>query len=102
MNASAGVLQISLPLQDLESNPIPPYHLRVSSRARRMQIRVSPWRGIEVIVPKRHPRAEREAFIERNRDWMFRQWQEICREYDDAINILPPETIMLLAMDKTW
>ncbi|MEE8119032.1 MAG: SprT family zinc-dependent metalloprotease [Gammaproteobacteria bacterium] len=102
MNASAEALQISLPLQDLESNPIPPYHLRVSTRARRMQIRVSPWRGIEVIVPRRHPRAEREAFIERNRDWMFRQWQEICREYDDAINILPPETITLPAMDKTW
>ena len=102
MNASAEALQISLPLQDYDSNPIPPYRLRVSMRARRMQIRVSPWRGIEVIVPSRHAKAERDAFIERNRDWMFQQWQEICREYDDAVNIIPPDQVKLLAMDKTW
>lgn len=102
MSASADHLQFDLPLLDEEERPIPPYRERISGRARRMQIRVGPWRGIELILPKRHTRAEKEAFLHSNRDWMFQQWQEICADYEEALHVVPPAEIELIANGKHY
>ena len=47
---------VQLPLALDASLPSPPCRVRVSRRARRLQIEVTPFHGVEVIVPPRQSR----------------------------------------------
>lgn len=91
-------LQLPAPRFDRE----PPVRLRPSTRARHLQIKVSPWLGVEVIVPKRRSAREVEAFLAKHREWIRQAWQKLLREYPQAGALELPEVIELPFTGETW
>jgi predicted metal-dependent hydrolase len=87
------------PYQDL-----PRYSLRVSVRAKRMQLRVNHWGKVEVVVPRNVSIAHVAPFVHRHRKWLERALAQIQDVRDDppAANSLSPEKMSLLALGEDW
>lgn len=87
---------------DLLSPAEPVIHVRHSQRARRMQIRVSPWHGVEVVVPPRHSEKRVQRFVADNRVWIQDAWREIQAIYPEAGQTRLPTSVHLAALGKDW
>lgn len=94
--------QLTLALPEPPSDSQPPVRLRASTRARHLQIKVSPWQGVEVIVPKRRSARDVEAFLAQHREWISEAWKKLLREYPEAGALNLPETIALPFSGETW
>ena len=66
----------------------PGFVVRHSKRARRLSIKVYPRGRVEVIVPRRTPAREVQAFVDASRDW-------IRRSRDSFAQIVPREPFVL-------
>lgn len=97
-------MQLSLALRAMtaEDTDTPAWQIRPSRRARRLQIRVSPWQGVEVVVPPRTSVREVEKFVSTHRKWAARAWAGILREYPDAGSRIIPDSIELAAVNECW
>lgn len=91
-----------------QANPLalPPYQVRVSSRARHVSIRVSPRREIEVVIPVGYDASKVPALLEKRRSWLARHIQRLESE-ERAIATQPPQDacpqeINLSAINETW
>lgn len=73
---------------DDEPGSAPGFSVRQSKRARRLSIKVYPRGRVEVVVPRRTPARDVEAFVEANREWIERSRASFARE-------LPPEPFVL-------
>ena len=91
-------LKLASPVQAAE----PVVHLRASTRARHLQIKVSPWKGVEVIVPRRRSAREVEHFVAEHREWIARAWQKLLAEYPPAGSLQLPGEIFLPLFDASW
>lgn len=77
------------------------YSWRRSPRAKTLQVRVSPWQGVEVIIP-RHTSAERvRAFLTLHRNWIRTTWQRLRAQIPDIEQRLP-RMLDLLACGESW
>lgn len=85
---------------DRGSMPLP--RVRRSARARRLQIKVSPWKGIEVVVPMRCSQREADAFIADHEGWMEQAWQKLLLEYPEAGGWELPRSIHLPILERSW
>ena len=81
---------------------MPDPRVRRSPRAKRLQVKVSPWKGIEVVVPMRCSQRDADAFIESHRDWMHRAWSKLVKEYPEAAGWELPQHIHLPVIDRWW
>ncbi|HET7588213.1 MAG TPA: SprT family zinc-dependent metalloprotease [Gammaproteobacteria bacterium] len=52
------------------------YTVRYSARAKRLQIRVRPWFGVEIVAPRRCALRQIERFVSAQRAWI----ESVCRE----------------------
>jgi hypothetical protein len=68
------------------------YALRVSSRARRVQLRVRPYVGLEVVVPKRFPRNQIGRILQQHQSWIIAQLNKHASSMTPPD---PPDTIDL-------
>lgn len=75
------------------------YRIRHSARARHLQIRVSPWQGVEVVVPPRCSHARVEAFVAANRTWIDNTAARLGMASPTPREALLPEHIGLRAID---
>ena len=80
----------------------PEVRLRPSARARHLQIKVSPWQGVEVIVPKRRSAREVERFLASHREWIRKAWEKLLREYPEAGALRLPEVIAIPVANEVW
>ncbi len=85
----------------LELEPALEYELRVSPRARRLSLRVEPGRGLIVTVPKRFPRREIPAFVEKNRTWVEDALADIDEKTPTRYRQWPPRELSLQALQQT-
>lgn len=76
--------------------------VRRSPRAKRLQVKVSPWKGIEVIVPMRCSQREADAFIDSHQDWMTKAWAKLLKEYPEAAGWELPQSIRLPILEREW
>src|SRR3569833_3351839 len=58
------------PVADPASVPMPHYTVRVSPRARRLQLKVSPLGKVEVVAPHRVAAKDVHVFVERHGLWL--------------------------------
>lgn len=65
------------------------YTIRRSDRARRLRIVVAP-QGVEVVLPRRMPLYEAEAFVAEKKKWI----EQTLRAYRDAEEALPPARLV--------
>ena len=61
----------------VELNDIGPVLLTTPPRAKRLSIKVRPFKGIEVCIPKGTPPAHVAAFIKKNKQWMKKALEKI-------------------------
>lgn len=91
-------------LEIAQNNDVPQYSLRVSIRAKRMQLKVSPWGKVEVVVP-RHVHLSRVApFVQQHRKWLERALAQVRALHDDASAVKNhlPEKVQLLSVAEDW
>jgi len=79
------------------------YAVRKSNRAKRLQLKITPHRGLEVIVPYRgYNQATVDAFVDSQLDWIRKHLkQQQQRVVNDDPSILP-NSLMLTALQQPW
>jgi predicted metal-dependent hydrolase len=73
------------------------WRLRVSPRARYARLRILPFGGLEVVIPKRFPRSQVGSLVEQHADWARRQ---LARQAQLRSGISLP-TVLSLAFDDS-
>ncbi len=82
---------------------LPAYHVRASHRARRVSLRMSMDRGLEVVVPAGFDKAEIPALLRSRRAWIDRQQERLAAlraRYAHCHPPLPADRIRLAALDR--
>lgn len=96
----ANEIQLTLDLRPSGGGAAPPYRVRVSARAKQLQIEVNPFNGVEVIVPRRHSARRVASFVHRHRDWIARSWAEMLEQYPGEVGARVPDAIELRALGE--
>lgn len=76
------------------------YKLVVSGRARRLTLRVEPGRGVIVTIPRRFPKRDVPAFVEKHRDWVESVMLDIVAKTPEHYRQWPPRNLYLKSMDR--
>ncbi len=79
---------------------LPPYSIRVSLRAKRLQMKILPPGKIEVVVPKYCHLKHVPAFVAEHRQWLQFYLGKMIAVY--AEQPLLPTSIHFQAIDETW
>lgn len=81
-----------------------PYSLRVSKRAKRLQIKINRLAQIEVVSPVQLNQQEVARFLHRHTDWIARIQQKIlsARPQDKGLSTCPPRDIHFAYLNKTY
>jgi hypothetical protein len=78
------------------------YQLVVSSRAKRLTLRVEPGRGVIVTAPKRFPKRDIPKFVESNRRWIESSLKEVERLTPAVYRQWPPRRLNIDALSEVW
>ncbi len=79
---------------------LPPYSVRVSSRAKRLQMKVLPPGKVQVVVPKHCSLKHVPAFVAEHRQWMQFHLDKMAAAYTEQS--LLPESVCFQAVDESW
>jgi len=84
--------------------PLPPFRVRVSKRARYIQLKVSHLAQVEVIVPREADRRLAPMFVHQHRDWLRLALRRVRAEraVDPALDEPMPTRIDLPAVGERW
>jgi predicted metal-dependent hydrolase len=78
---------------DSDAPGVPPaFSVRVSTRARRLSIKVFPRGHVEIVVPKRTRARDVQAFVEEHREWIERSRESFARIVVPEPFVLPDRT----------
>jgi predicted metal-dependent hydrolase len=80
---------------------VPPfeYNLRVSPRARHVRLRVNPYAGLEVTIPKRFPKHQIQNILLQNESWISKQ---LIKHNHSLQTIAPPDSVALCCMEQDF
>ena len=76
-----------------------PYKIQVSKRAKRLNLKVSAEKGIQLTVPPRTSKTEALAFLQENTAWIEKN-QHLWQQYQPNTNL--PEQIQFPALQQQW
>jgi predicted metal-dependent hydrolase len=76
-----------------------PYQMRVSKRAKRLNLRVSADRGIQLIVPRFISQKTAINFLQQQTDWL-KQHAHIWQQHQRVIDL--PTKLSLPSLQQTW
>lgn len=84
--------------------PLPAYAVRRSKRARHLQLKVSHFAEVELVVPWKCDAATAAAFVQEHADWLRRTVQQVRdqRAEQPGLDVLLPATVHLPAVGETW
>ena len=94
-----------MPLVDRMHHPdLPDYTVRVSQRAKRVQLRVMPYGEVEVVVPKRFDHRRVAAFVAEHQGWLRSQLAAVerRRRKKPELYSATPTAVPLRAIDEHW
>jgi len=80
------------------------YTVRVSTRAKRLQVRITPLCEVEVVLPHRMARHHIAPFIDNNRKWIVETHARMmaARGEGSGVNEIVPATIQLSAVGQNY
>ncbi len=91
-------------LDTVVHDDLPQYSLRVSVRAKRLQIKVNHWGNVEVVVPRNVSLGHVAPFVRKHRKWLERALSQVKGTDDDAPvaagNL--PDRVRLSALNEDW
>ena len=79
---------------------LPPYSIRVSPRAKRLQLKIMPPGKVEVVVPRRFNVNQVPAFVAQHHEWVRHQLDKMLAHY--VAEPLLPQTIAFNAIGEQW
>jgi predicted metal-dependent hydrolase len=81
---------------------IPPYTIRVSAKAQRVTLRISPRVGFEVVIPRGYNRREVPSIVAGKRQWIERTLRRLgpLRSEEEAVAL--PTVLDLRALNLSW
>ena len=77
------------------------YTFTVSRLARRITIKVSPEKGVEVIVPYRYSAARLDQFLYEKQQWILRHWHKAKHHKKTSFQLVDGATLEILGTLKT-
>lgn len=77
------------------------YNWRRSPRAKTLQVRITPWQGVEVVIPRHTSKERVRAFLTRHRNWIRETWYRIRAQIPDIEQRLP-KSLDLRASGEYW
>ena len=77
------------------------YVWRRSARAKRLQVRITPWQGVEVVIPRHLSNERVNAFLDQHRTWIRETWLRIREQVPDIDQGLP-KSLDLRACGELW
>ena len=77
------------------------YHWRRSPRAKSLQVHITPWNGIEVVIPRHVSRERARAFVAHHRQWIRDTWQRMREQIADA-DLTLPKSLELRGVGEHW
>lgn len=91
-------------LDMLPRDDLPAYSLRVSTRAKRLQIKVNHWGKVEVVVPRHVSVGHVAPFVRKHRKWLQHVLAEVdaARPGSSATAQVLPERVHLAAVGEDW
>lgn len=69
-----------------------PYEIRVAPRSKRVKLAFNPYRGLEIVIPKRFPRREIPRILQQHEQWISEQFR---RHADKLQGIQCPQYLEL-------
>lgn len=83
--------------------PYPEHTIRISKRARKFWLKISPSRGLEIVVPRRFSHSHLNKFLEEKKDWIERHLESALSERERlrAEQERIPDKIELPLLDRT-
>lgn len=83
---------------------LPEYTVRRSKRARHMQLKVTHFAQVEVVLPARCDWAAAEAFVREHRDWLQTTLSQVRarRAVDPSLDDPLPDVVPLPAVGESW
>jgi predicted metal-dependent hydrolase len=80
------------------------YSVRVSARAKRLQLKVTAWGQVEVVVPRHVAISHAAPFVLKYRKWLQSTLaaQRALRDTQPALDSLAPDRVTLAALDEEW
>ena len=83
---------------------LPQYSLRVSLRAKRMQLKVNHWGKVEVVVPRNMSIGHVVPFVNKHRKWLERALAQVraIRADPPVANPYLPDKVHLSALSEEW
>jgi predicted metal-dependent hydrolase len=90
--------------QIMPDDDTPQYTLRVSMRAKRMQLKVTAWGQVEVVVPCHAAISQVVPFVRKHRRWLVRTLAKLraMRDGQSAQAATLPESMRLAALGEEW
>ncbi|MEJ2509552.1 MAG: SprT family zinc-dependent metalloprotease [Gammaproteobacteria bacterium] len=87
-----------------EADVLPPYTVRTSKRARRVQLRVLPHGTVEAVVPRGFDPRALDTFVARHRSWIAKRLAHIDEQRRRRPHLFetPPSRIELRALGREW
>lgn len=84
--------------------PLPEYTVRRSSRARHLQLKVSHFAEVELVVPAHCDARVAAAFVQEHSDWLRNAVRQVREERaaHPELNTLLPQTVDLPAVGEHW
>ena len=91
-------------LETAPHDDLPQYSLRVSMRAKRLQLKVNHWGKVEVVVPRNVSIGHVAPFVRRHRKWLERTLAQVQTIRDDspAAGAHLPDKVHLAALGEDW
>lgn len=91
-------------MEIVDGNDALEYSLRVSVRAKRMQLKVTSWGSVEVVVPQRVSIDRVAPFVRKHRQWLERTVARVRGMRGDrpALVSLLPDSVHLAALAEDW
>ena len=79
---------------------LPSYQVRISHRAKRMQLKISPLGAVEVVLPKRISAKHVAPFVAEHCHWIEQTQKKMAALYPPAERL--PGTLKLAATEQQW
>lgn len=80
----------------------PAYSVRRSQRARHASLRISPQRGLEIVLPLRYKLAEIPRLLNEKRNWIEKHHNILTQSLAESVEHELPQQIDLAAVAEYW
>lgn len=77
------------------------YRWRRSARAKQLQVRITPWQGVEVVIPTHTSKEHVRAFLAKQRQWILNTWSQMHAQIAERDRRLPAG-MHLRALGEHW